>query len=120
MHIRGKTPTFNNVEHRLIAIENDNFQRLKMLRQAGLFHKKDELHNLIDACEYLHDCGLDSGFLQRMAAADGIKARLQLMQQAHNNGWHDDCECTFGGTCDLTIVSLLLKKGMVKLADSSE
>jgi len=117
---RAKKLTFKNIQHHLLATEDDNFQRLKLLRQSGLFHKKDELNNLIDACEYLHDCGLDSGFLEQVAGADGIGGRLELMQKAHDNGWHKECDCVFGGTCDFIIVSLLLQKGMVKIVNSNK
>jgi len=117
---RAKKLTFKNIEHHLLATEDDNFQRLKLLSQSGLFHKKDELNNLIDACEFLHDCGLDSGFLQQVAAADGIEERLQLMKKAHDHGWHEECECEFGGTCDFSIVSLLLQKGMIKIVNSNK
>jgi len=32
------------------------------------------LNRFINACEYMHDCGIDSGFLQQVADADGWDA----------------------------------------------
>jgi len=103
----------------LDEIDNSDFGRLRALRQTGQFaqHATDML-NFLHACEFLHDGGLDDGFLRQVAAADGPGARYVLMRAAYMGGWS-----RIGGDraiVDSDMVALLLRRGLMEVIDLVE
>ena len=67
-------------------------------------------HNFINSLEFLYDCGLDSGFLQQVANAEGPEARLLLLNAAYVIGWrYPSLINEYNDTC---ILNFLIKKSI--------
>jgi len=109
-----KDPTLKGLAIQLSEVDDINFERLRRLKRTGLFtmHTVPVLNRFINACEYMHDCGIDSGFLQHVADADGRDGRLLLLNAAHKIGWEEP-DSTLANITDRFVFNLLVTKGML-------
>ena len=90
-----------------------SFERLATLAQTDLYqrHRHTAL-NFLEAVEDMHDRGMDHGFLQRVANANGETARCHLIQSAYANGWNED------GVIDpRLVINLLQRKKLLEVID---
>jgi len=111
---RGATTlTSDELVGLLNAVTWEDFERLQTLCQAGRFRRHRHLVlNFMDAVEFLHDKGLDGGFLQRIADEnDGIR-RSGLMQDAYEIGWNGQDSIN-----PQLIINLLQRKQLVEVID---
>lgn len=94
------------------AISDEDFGRLHLLKQSDHFRcHPHEVLNFLDAVEALHDRHLDSGFLQRVADANGTQERAHLMSNAYSLGWNRRPHELH----DSLIVNLLERKGLLEV-----
>jgi len=109
-----KNPTLKDTAVRLSEVDNINFGRMRRLKKTGLFRLSTSscIMNFVNACEYMHDCGIDSGFLQQVADAEGPEARLVLINAAHRIGWNEP-DSTLAGITDRMFFYRLKEKGMI-------
>jgi len=109
--------TLESIQEQLPHVDNTNFGRLRVLQQSGLFNGHiNDMIDFVNACAFLHDCGLDSGFLWRVAGANGLNTRLELMRDAFHGGWDVD-GIFYSSFCDQLVVSCLLRKNMVEVVE---
>lgn len=105
--------TLDSVREELPYVDPNNYERLRVLRRSGLFRKNmSDIANFVDACEFLYDCGVDSGLLREVASADGPDSRLTLMRPVYEDGWGGTG--VLAGIFDKMITSLLVRKGVVR------
>ena len=94
-------------------VTHENFAQLRSLREDDMFRRHQHaVLNFIEAVEYLHQHGMDDGFLRRIANEADNNQRRNLIQSAYEVGWNERDNIHMQ-----LVFNLLERNGLVEVID---